>query len=273
VAAFTSIAAAAGIILCQSTTLNTHESNDYRFRSIYLVAYYSESNLLLDCFGTVLVAVTSVLDISGLTPITFYGFTILYATVMATIKFLFGFLCVAFVCSNGLLRRYLLNDQGQPSRLAIVENDVARRGIVLRAQNELGVKELTGRNDGERIKAYLRSVNVGIPAPWCAAYVSYVYLKEGFLGPRSAWSPDLFPKSRLAQSAHGGDILGIYFTDLRRIAHVGIVEKMDGDWCVSLEGNTNIAGSRSGDGVYRRRRHRRTISKYADWVSPGKVLP
>jgi hypothetical protein len=108
---------------------------------------------------------------------------------------------------------------------------------------------------------------------WCAPYVSYVFLQNGYLRPRSAWSPDLFPKSRLAKSARPDDVLGVYFTDLQRIAHVGIVEKMDGDWCVSLEGNTNIAGNRNGDGIYRCRKHRRTIFKYVDWISPGKVLP
>ena len=39
-----------------------------------------------------------------------------------------------------------------------------------------------------------------------------------------------------------------------RVAHVGLVEKSEGDWLVTIEGNTNGGGSRDGDGVYRRRR-------------------
>lgn len=146
-------------------------------------------------------------------------------------------------------------------------------GLVKRARRELGVRELTGNNDGMRVKLFLKCVGINIPAPWCAAYISFVFAQEGYPLPHSAWSPDLFPVSRLARSALPGDVLGIYFPELHRIAHVGIVEKMDGDWCLSIEGNTNVAGSRTGGGVYRKRRHVRTISKYADWISLGKVVP
>jgi len=50
------------------------------------------------------------------------------------------------------------------------------------------------------------------------------------------------------------DVFGIWFNSMGRVAHVGLVEKNEGDWIVTIEGNTNGGGSRDGDGVYRRRR-------------------
>jgi hypothetical protein len=47
---------------------------------------------------------------------------------------------------------------------------------------------------------------------------------------------------------------GIYFSSLKRVGHTGLIEKVSGDFAVTIEGNTNDGGSRDGDGVYRRRR-------------------
>ncbi|MEJ2883302.1 hypothetical protein [Pedobacter sp. GR22-6] len=64
-----------------------------------------------------------------------------------------------------------------------------------------------------------------------------------------------------------GLVLGIYFPSLKRIGHVGLVEYVKGDYIHSIEANTNVIGSREGDGVYRKIRHRRTIYKYSDWLN------
>ena len=50
------------------------------------------------------------------------------------------------------------------------------------------------------------------------------------------------------------------------IVHCGLIETIRNDWIYGIEANTNLAGSREGEGVYRRARHVRTISKFADWV-------
>ncbi len=50
------------------------------------------------------------------------------------------------------------------------------------------------------------------------------------------------------------DVFGIWFHSMGRVAHVGLVERNEGEWLVTLEGNTNGGGLRDGDGVYRRRR-------------------
>lgn len=184
---------------------------------------------------------------------------------MSTIKLFLCLLCLAYLGSNELYRRDLLirilkHTPQYPSRFSITEI----------AENQLGVRELTGHNDGPRVEAYLSAVKLKKGAPWCAAYVSWTYQQAGFAKPRSGWSPDLFPKSRLARSALPGDVLGIYFTELKRIAHVGIVTSQKGSWVYSVEGNTNVAGSREGDGVYKKIRHIRTIHSIADWYTEGR---
>ena len=63
-----------------------------------------------------------------------------------------------------------------------------------------------------------------------------------------------------------GDVFGLYFPEKKRIAHVGFIDKWDGTWLVSVEGNTNVSGSREGDGVYRKRRLTRSIFKVARYV-------
>lgn len=181
---------------------------------------------------------------------------------MPTIKFLLGVICLAFTGGYSLFKCNLL-----VTPKAVNKQNNQRAALVQTAENEVGVREKTGNNDGVMVEAYLAFVGLKKPEPWCAAFVCWVYAKNGFKKPRSGWSPDLFPSSRLARLALPGNILGIYFPDKNRIAHVGIIIREKDDWIYSVEGNTDVAGSREGDGVYRRMRHKRTIYKIADWVA------
>jgi hypothetical protein len=153
--------------------------------------------------------------------------------------------------------RNLLNNEQEGKRLLEI------------AKAELGTREATGRNDGERVAAYLAAVGLKKPEPWCAAFVSWVYLKAGYTAPKSGWSPALFPYQKLEKGPVPGHIFGIYFPALRRIAHCGFVATYKNDWLGTIEGNTNLENSREGDGVYRRMRHVRTIGCYADWTRKG----
>ena len=138
-------------------------------------------------------------------------------------------------------------------------------GVLAIAAAELGVREATGRNDGPRVKAYLAAVGLKTGAPWCAAFVSWAFLQSGLKQPKTAWSPDLFPAARLIKTPAPGLVFGIYFPELKRIAHCGFVAQVKGDWVSTLEGNTSLAGSREGDGVYRKWRSRKAIHRFAEW--------
>jgi hypothetical protein len=143
-----------------------------------------------------------------------------------------------------------------------------RTALVQTALKENGVRERTGKNDGLAVEKYLKYVNLSKGHPWCAAFLSWVYGQQGFKVPKSAWSPALFPASRLTLKPLPGDVMGIYFPELKRIAHVGLVESMHSDWVYTIEGNTNVSGSLEGDGVYRRMRHLKSIRSFSNWIVP-----
>ena len=63
-----------------------------------------------------------------------------------------------------------------------------------------------------------------------------------------------------------GDVFGLYFPEKGRIAHVGFIDEWKDPWVMTVEGNTNVLGSREGDGVYRKRRLVRTVDKVARYV-------
>jgi len=138
-----------------------------------------------------------------------------------------------------------------------------RRAILEFAASTVGIREATGRNDGEEVEEILKAVGLqGSGAPWCAAYV--VWVGDSSLGrdrnpyPRSAWSPD-FVRNPQWNRGRGrvpppASTFGVYFPSLKRIGHTGLIERVSGDFALTIEGNTNDGGSRDGDGVYRRRR-------------------
>lgn len=181
--------------------------------------------------------------------------------------------CLAVTGSIHMPDSDLLNGRKILKQPGLLKEAGSRSLIVRLAENELQVRELTGKNDGKRVEAYLALVNLHKGDPYCAAFVSYIFAKAGFPGPRSGWSPDLFPAARICHNPVPGNIIGIYFPEFRRIAHVGIIENMHHNWCLSIEANTNVIGSREGQGVYRRLRHVKTIYRMADWILPGRRSP
>lgn len=144
---------------------------------------------------------------------------------------------------------------------------VNRQQILTIAKSQIGVHEATGNNDGLEVEGYLNYTSNKKGEPWCASFVSWVFGKAGFNQPKSAWSPALFPKDKQVQDPAVARVFGIYFSKLKRIAHCGIISKVSGNWIYTIEGNTNVAGSREGDGVYQRIRHKRSIKFYAEWLS------
>lgn len=149
--------------------------------------------------------------------------------------------------------------------LLLGDQEGSRNRIVETARSQIGVKEDTGKNDGRMVDTYLASTGLaGSRAPWCAAFI--VWVGDTAFGasifnpyPRSAWSPSFLVKPTWDRQRRGtplkpADVFGIWFNSMGRVAHVGIVERNEGDWLVTIEGNTNGGGSRDGDGVYRRRR-------------------
>lgn len=142
--------------------------------------------------------------------------------------------------------------------------DEGRKKMLAIAEKEIGVQE-SHENSGPGVDTY--NAYVGFKkVPWCASFVSWCFGQAGYAQPRTAWSPALFPRNRLAKNPLAGMVMGIYFPDLKRVAHCGIIFRVRGDWLETVEGNTSINGSREGTGVFKRTRHKRTIYCYANWL-------
>ncbi|MEJ7780792.1 MAG: hypothetical protein WKF68_14510 [Daejeonella sp.] len=72
--------------------------------------------------------------------------------------------------------------------------------------SQLGIREKQP-NAGPAVEQYLRYVNLPKGNPWCAAFVCWVYGQAGVGNPRTGWSPDLFPDSKVVwQRAESGKL-------------------------------------------------------------------
>jgi hypothetical protein len=185
---------------------------------------------------------------------------------MATIRVLLGIIWLVVIGSSWRVDRDtidygLAHQYPKYGRLGSV--DGGREKVVAIAKKEVGVQEYN-ENSSPRIDQY--NTYVGFKkVPWCASFVSWVFWQAGYSQPKTAWSPALFPAERLTKNPVSGTVMGIYFDHLKRIGHCGIVADIKGDLVICVEGNTNVNGSREGDGVYMRIRHKRSIYSYADW--------
>lgn len=143
------------------------------------------------------------------------------------------------------------------------------------ASAEIGVREATGNNDGERVEEYLRYTGLGKGHEWCAAFVSWCYGRAGLPQPKNPWSPALFPANRTyrlmtrpptngqVKSSAAADVFGVYGAHAKRINHVGLVKKLEGKYVVTIEGNVN-------NRVLSKRRHLSTLYALADWVGDSE---
>lgn len=184
---------------------------------------------------------------------------------MGKIKIILGLVCLLFA---GLTAGYA-------GALGSGESDEARIEKVVHVYtSQIGVRELTGRNDGAQVEQYLASTGFKKGAPWCAAFVTWCFDQAGIKTVASAWSPAWFPpgntifhKGKFTKSKpRQADVFGIYFAKQKRIAHVGFIDRWGSDYVITVEGNTNRAGSREGDGVYKKRRPTSAIFKVSRWI-------
>lgn len=99
---------------------------------------------------------------------------------------------------------------------------------------QVGIRELTGNNDGKQVEIYLKYVGLPKGNPWCAAFVCWVLGQNDVANPKSGYCPTLFiTKNQVwkRDAKHSsipltGDVFGIYFPEKNRIAHVGFVNTL-----------------------------------------------
>src|SRR5690606_41217094 len=109
-----------------------------------------------------------------------------------------------------------------------------------------------------KVRVLEKSQMAGPPEPQSGARGTSFVLTNKESAAEQAKDNTFFPKK--------GDVFGIYFTSVERIAHAGFVDEWGDKYVVTVEGNTNEAGSREGDGVYRKRRLISSIYRVASWL-------
>ena len=155
-----------------------------------------------------------------------------------------------------------------------VYDRICVRGIY---HDQIGVRELTGTNDGFHVEMFLESTGLGKGYPWCAAFIHWSYFQCGIVLDLKypAWVPSYFPNDKLImvrgkfqlRKPMFGDLIGIWFPKKERLAHVGFYDGENSKYYFTVEGNTNEAGSREGDGVYRKRRIKRQVHSISSWIN------
>lgn len=145
------------------------------------------------------------------------------------------------------------------------------------AITQLGQKEEpTGSNRGPMVNKYLLSVGLNPGYAWCQAFVYWCYAtaaaKAGKQCPviRTAGVQDCWRKTPTVQRITRKEALadltliqqGYQFIMLFSggMGHTGIVEKVEGSFIHTIEGNSNSNGSREGIAVVR---HVRTLTDNA----------
>lgn len=142
--------------------------------------------------------------------------------------------------------------------------------------SQIGVRELTGHNDGKQVEEFLASCNLKRGEPWCAAFVCWTFKKAGVKAIVSGYSPNWFTSKYVIWTRGAknnftpqpSDVGGLYFANKGRIAHTFFIDSWPSgsSTAITVEGNTNEAGSREGDGVYRKRRLKTQLYKISRYL-------
>ena len=176
---------------------------------------------------------------------------------------------------------------------AVVSVTEAALGLVATATAEAdkGVRE-TGKNAGVDVEKYLKCCGMTKGSPWCAAFVSWCVMTARGAAKPPKWcsgsAVSLFQMARAQKAVcvtpvdadfkskvKAGWVWSRAQDDAAAAAarkgvwcqgHTGIVVKVDEVGWHTVEGNTNAAGSREGDGVYRK------THKWSDAVIVGKTV-
>jgi len=142
------------------------------------------------------------------------------------------------------------------------------KDVIVLAQRDIGVREKGGANLGPEVEAYLAFLGLAPGNPWCAAFVYACFEKAvkkyGLANPlvktgsvmshfRRAPAVVHVPDAQIEEGKLApGMIFGIDHGGDR--GHTGLVLAVRENEIDTIEGNTNLAGSREGDGVYQKKR-------------------
>jgi len=122
----------------------------------------------------------------------------------------------------------------------IYASNIIQNKIVKYAQDEIGNGEENKNNCGRYIKLYLKGRE---NLPWCAGFVSYILNKAGIneLGYNSR-ARDFYYKAKklnwIIENPEAGDLIVFWRKNKDgNLGHIGIIEKIENNKIISIEGN------------------------------------
>lgn len=142
-----------------------------------------------------------------------------------------------------------------------------RKHLIVYLKSQLYVREKTGNNDGIEVEKYLAYVGLKKGAPWCAAFCSYAYAQLNIPNPKTAWSPAWSLTKDRTTKYLPGDCFTLYYPNLKRVGHVGIITGETHGYYTTIEGNTGNSGSREGSGVFTFKRDKRKVFAITNYIS------
>jgi hypothetical protein len=135
-------------------------------------------------------------------------------------------------------------------------------------QKWLHVRENNNDNRSPIIDQWNIEAGVPVGSNYCG---SYAFAGQNFMGWASpsapAWTPAWNKAPERIAKPDTGDKFLLYYPNLKRIGHIGFVVHVDEHSIVTSEGNTNVAGSRTGIGVFNRRRPSSSVRSFVRWKS------
>ena len=158
----------------------------------------------------------------------------------------------------------------------------ASSNLLNSAKRWTGVEELTGNNDHPMITQAMKLC--GLPGdkgyPWCAACISEIHYSANVPAPHSARVTAWFKNNVVWKREWGekqftvkqGMVGAIYYSHLGRYGHIVLIIAQDNNNYYTLEGNTNAAGSREGQGFYKKIRSKKSIAAIADYCLSGQLF-
>ena len=155
--------------------------------------------------------------------------------------------------------------------------------LVALAKMYIGVHEI-GENGGPEVELFQRAVDGKASGePWCCAFVQFLlkraeeefHLKSDLFRSESVWETwQKSPVTMRIQAPEPGDLMAWNIPGTER-GHIGVYRrKLLGNLCETVEGNTNEAGSREGDGVYSKVRTMAGSKAFMvlGWLRPFHVM-
>lgn len=135
---------------------------------------------------------------------------------------------------------------------------------------EVGEQEVPkGSNWGPAVQKYLASVGINFPAAWCMACVYWCFSESA---KRTGLTNTLYKTGGVQKqwnmrrvvhqknTPQPGDVFIMLFG--KGLGHTGMVERVEGDYIHTIEGNSNDEGSREGYEVCRNKRKISSITGF-----------